>query len=241
VITRKSAARGTGIKLMFAPVLGRKFCDARGECIVQFSAGVNVDQNVGGTANPFLAGMPAGSVASLNNPHNSPDYAGTLANPRQSPTAINMPIKDGMIFNFDSIDGDVRHDPNLAYYSPDGQLTDIGGNTNGAENGISDLKAPINALVGVFLDDRAPNLTRAPSKLDFSTDASRNFDVLKPKLKQLFFIGDGKMNDGRFQQFVAPAGATRLYLATWDFFEWNNNAGARNVKITNPDHIVTVK
>jgi len=241
MITRKAQSRNTAINLMFASVLGRKFCDASGECVVEFKAGVDVDQNVGGTANPFLAGMPSGSVASLNNPHNSPDYAGTRSNPRQSPVAITMPIQGGMELTFDSINGDVRHDPNLPFFSPDGELTAIGRNTNGSENGISDLTAPINALVAVFLDDNAPNLTSAPAMLDFSTAASRDFKTLKPKLKQIFFIGDGKTSEGRDQRFVAPAGATRMYLATWDFFEWNNNAGSRNIKISNPDSIVTVK
>jgi len=241
VVTRKAAARGTGIRLMFASILGRNFCDASGEAVVQLIEGANVDENIGGVANPFLAGMPAGSIASVNNPHRSPDYAGTSSNPRQSPIAINLRLSDGMSLNFDSIDGTVRHDPNLAYFSPDGELTDIGHNTAGSENGIADVTAPINALVGIFLTDDAPNLTKAPKPLDFSTDASRDFEVLKPQLKQIFFIGDGKMKDGRAQQFVVPKGATRLYLATWDFFEWNNNAGNRNVKIINPDKIVTVK
>lgn len=241
VIARKSAARGTGINLMFASILGRKFCDASGECVVQFLGGANVDDYVPGTANPFLSGMPSGSIASVNNPHKSPDYAGTAGNPRQSPLAVEMPLTDGMVLNFDSITGDVRHDPNLPYFSPDGELTDIGHNTAGSENGIADVTAPINALVGVFLTDDRPNLTKAPKSLDFSTDPSRNFEVLKPEMKQIFFIGDGKTKDGRPQQFIVPKGATRLYLATWDFFEWNNNAGSRNVKIINPDKIVTVK
>jgi hypothetical protein len=43
------------------------------------------------------------------------------------------------------------------------------------------------------------------------------------------------------QNFVVPAGATRLYLASWDFYEWNNNAGYRNVRISRPGRLVTVK
>ena len=40
-----------------------------------------------------------------------------------------------------------------------------------------------------------------------------------------------RASDGVPQKFRAPEGATRLYLATWDFYEWNNNAGERTVKI----------
>lgn len=241
VTARRTVGRGTGVPLIFGGIYGRKFCDVVGESWVMLVPGINVDQNIPGTANPFLAGMPAGSVASLNNPHNSPDYAGTTSDPRQSPMAVNMPLIAGAPLTFDSISGTVRHDPNLPYFSPDGELTKIGTNTNGSENGISDLRAPINALVGVFLDDRQPSLSSAPSRLDFSTQASRDFSELRPQLKQLFFIGDGRTTSGATQQFIVPNGATRLYLATWDFFEWNNNAGDRTVKVNRPDKMITVK
>lgn len=241
VITRKTAAQNGPVKLLFASVMNKSTQELNAEAIVKFIAGVKVDQPVQGTANPFLAGMPAGSVASLNNPHNSPDYAGTAASPRQSPIAVPMKLYDKMVLNFDSIEGVVRHDPNLADYNPDGQLDSIGRNTNGSENGISDLISPINALVGVFLSDNQPNLTSAPTRLDFSSAASRDFDSLEPKLKQIFFIGDGMNSKGKRQEFVVPEGATRLYLATWDFFEWNNNSGQRTVKVYRPDKIITVK
>ncbi len=251
IVGRRIAARNTAVPLAFAPVIGLKTCDIHAvSAIAMVIKSVNVNQNVPATANPFLAGMPYGSVASLNNPHNSPDYAGNGINPRQSPLQVAMGITAGTPLTFDSISGDARHDPNLAYYSPDGQLNDIGHNTNGSENGISDLNAPINALVGVFLDDNQPNTSPTPtfsasdlakSPTDFSTAAARNMQVYQPKLKQLFFIGDGLTDSGTPQQFVAPKGATRLYLATWDFFEWNNNAGQRNVRVARPAAVTLVK
>jgi Flp pilus assembly protein TadG len=241
ITLRRTASRGTAVPLLFAKVIGQDKCDVTAESYAMLVPSVNVDQNVPGTANPFLAGMPQGSVASLNNPHNSPDYAGNSGNPKQSPLVVSMPLVEGDSLSFDSIDGTVRHDPSLAYYSPDGELATIGRNTNGSENGISDLNAPINALVGLFLDDTQPNTSGAPRSLDFSSDASRNFDTLNPKLKQIFFIGDGKTSDGARQQFIVPKGATRLYLATWDFYEWNNNAGYRNIQVKRPQRIITVK
>jgi hypothetical protein len=241
VIARRITARGNSVPLMFARVLGQDACDVEAESIVQFIGGVKIDDDVPATANPYLAGMPRGSVASVNNPHNSPDYAGSLSDPKQSPWEVNIPLTPGDALNFDSISGDARHDPNLADYAPDGQLDDIGTNSAGAENGISNLRAPINALVGIFLTDDKPSMTSAPSMLDFSTDQSRNFSTLSPKLKQLFFIGDGLNKNGVKQAFIVPPGATRLYLATWDFYEWNNNSGQRNVRITRPDKFVMVK
>lgn len=241
VVASMTAARGTAVPTTWGKLARKSGFDVSAESIALRIEPIFVDQNVQGTANPFLAGMPAGSVASLNNPHNSPDYAGTASNPRQSPQAITMRLIPGSSLQFDGIDGVMRHDPNLAFYEPDGQLNSIGRNTNGPENGISDIRGPINALVGVFLDDRAPNTSPAPQYLDFSTAASRDFDELRPQLKQVFFIGDGKNSRGVHQNFIVPQGATRLFLASWDFYEWNNNAGYRNVRISRPGNIITVK
>ena len=241
VIARKLSSRGTHVRMTFAKMLGYATHDVQKETIATFTSSLNMNQTVQGTANPFLSGMPTGSVASLYNPHNSPDYAGTTANPMQSPIVAPMSISAGQVITFDTIGGTVRHDPSLAFYQPDGQLSDIGHNTNNAENGISDMNCPINALVGVFLSDDQPNLSMTPAKLDFSTAGSRDFSTLKPALKQTFFIGDGLDSHGVHQNFVAPPGATRLFLATWDFFEWNNNAGNRVTKITRPGGIVIVK
>ena len=84
-------------------------------------------------------------------------------------------------------------------------------------------------------------MSPAPSNLDFRSTASRDFDTLQPGLKQLFFIGDGLNSKGQHQDFVAPKGTTRLFLATMDYYEWNNNAGYRQMKITRPGQIITVK
>jgi Flp pilus assembly protein TadG len=253
VVARRDAHRKSAVPLTFASIFGSKSTDLTVESIAMGIGRVNVNQPVAGTANPFLAGMPAGSVASTNNPHKQPDYAGTTSDPKQSPSSVNVPLKDGAILTFDSISGTAQHDPNLASYQPDGQLDDIGhnnttpsgsnsyGTTYFNENGIADARIPINALVGVFLSDAAPNTTAAPANLDFSTNNSRDFTTLKPQLKQIFFIGDGVDSKGKAQEFVVPKGATRLYLATWDFYEWNNNSGTRTVKVNRPQQIVTVK
>jgi Flp pilus assembly protein TadG len=242
IVARRGHARENAIPTMFASVIGFDAIDISAESIALLIPPVNVDQYVPATANPFLAGMPAGSVASLNNPHNSPDYAGTSSNPRQSPLAVNMNLTPGQTLTFDSIDGTARHDPNLPYFNPDGELSDIGHNTNRDENGIADVVgAPINSLVGVFLGPDRPDDSPAPSRLDFTTDTQRNFNTLTPQLKQIFFIGDGLDSNGNRQQFIVPPGATRLYLATWDFFEWNNNAGYRNIKVIRPMQIKTVR
>jgi hypothetical protein len=74
--------------------------------------------------------------------------------------------------------------------------------------------------------------------------ASRDFASLSPLLKQPFFIGNGLRNDGlSVQQFIVPAGATRLYLGTMDGFGWWNNSGSLEVtatKVPEPATIVLV-
>lgn len=253
VTARRSKARGNAIPTMFASLVGFDSCDISADAIVMIIPPIDVDQNVPATANPFLSGMPPGTVASGTNPHNNPDYAGVGNKPKQSPLAVKMPIVAGESYTFDSIEGTARHDPNLPYFNPDGELTDIGhnnlttkssnsyGSTYYNEHGIADMRAPINALVGLFLSDEQPSKTKAPKNLDFSSEESRDFSELKPQLKQIFFIGDGLNSKGNRQTFVAPPGATRLFLATWDFYEWNNNAGYRNVKVQRPMQIITVK
>ncbi len=234
---QRIASRGTAVQTPFAAILGRKTCEVHATSIAMFIRPLNINSTIPGTASPFLAGMPNGSVTSLHNPHNNPDYA-----PTASPVAITgIPIIPGTAFTFNTINGNVSHDPTLATYSPDGDLKDIGSNTNGSENGISDAVAPINALMGVFLTDEQPNLSSAPTRLDFSTAMSRDFSTLKPQLKQTFFIGDGVDSKGNPQNIIVPAGATRFYLATWDFYEWNNNQGSRITNVTRPGQVVLVK
>ncbi|HME68245.1 MAG TPA: hypothetical protein VKM54_00015 [Myxococcota bacterium] len=55
-----------------------------------------------------------------------------------------------------------------------------------------------------------------------------SFSSLSPLLKQPFFIGDGLTGNGSgsVQQFIVPAGATRLFLASGDAFGWYNNTGS---------------
>ena len=250
--------------MLLARIMGRNSCDVQAETIVMAVKALSVNQNVQGKANPFLSGMPPGSIASEINPHNNPDHAGDATNPLESPQAVGMPITDGQTVTFDSITGTVSHDPALNLANPDGDLTEEVGHDNitpthennygsqmYSENGIADAWIPIDALVGVFLDDNAPGTgpgSAGPATSDFRdpnapdpTHSLIDFDELHPKLKQIFFIGDGKNKKGDYQRFIAPKGATRLFLATMDYYEWNNNQNYRVIQINRPSQIITVK
>lgn len=176
------------------------------------------------TQDLWLAGMPDGSFASNYSGHIS--YA-----PADSPVQYPEAVNEGMVLTF-AATGFV-HNGNPGWgANPDGYSAIW--NHYGAGNGIGNISVPINSLIGVFLDDSQPNSSATPAALNFSTAASRDFQILSPQLKQPFFIGDGANSLGDVQEFVTPAGATRLFLGTMDAYGFGNNVGSFTVEITAP-------
>jgi len=178
-----------------------------------------------GTSDPWLAGMPNGSAASV-----------TDVAPAQSPVLVpGLDLSLGGVLTF-SASGGVS---NMEFCPPVCDGPDGGGFTRhltGAENGLSDLTAPLNSLLGVFLDNSQPNLSPTPTALDFSV-LGVNFVSLSPGLKQIFFIGDGLTGtgSGSVQTFDIPSGATRLFLGTMDGWGWLGNTGAFTVTASVPE------
>jgi hypothetical protein len=89
-------------------------------------------------------------------------------------------------------------------------------------------------LAGVFLGSDLPSVT--PERLSF-TDATDEFYVLAPQLGQVFFIGDGRRDDGILQRFLVPEGAVALYLGVADGVNfhgvpgnYSDNSGAMNIE-----------
>ena len=98
---------------------------------------------------------------------------------------------------------------------------------------MSDIDAPIDSLLGVFLGPGQPDTNAPPAALDFSTPASTDFSMLNSQLQQVFFISAGLRLNGVTQQFfIVPDGATRLFLGTMDGFDCNNNVGSLDVTVT---------
>ena len=175
--------------------------------------------SVPGTAHLWLAGMPDGSTASFG------DSA-----PGQSPVlVVGIPVFGGAAFRFSASGSVSRGDP-LPFYGPDGE-SEVNNHWSGDENGIANLNAPLESLIGVFLGPGQPNLNPPPAALDFTTPASRDYLTLSPALQQPFFIGDGLTSLAAAQQVIAPDGATRLYLGTMDEYEWSNNLGSFTVNV----------
>jgi hypothetical protein len=149
--------------------------------------------------------------------------------PAQSPIQVGISFTSGTKFSF-TTSGLVSNGPCCAAVGPEGG--GVLSHDGGAQNGISDITAPINSLLGVFLGNDQPNLSPAPGALNFSTAASRDFVSLSPALKQVFYIGNGLTSTNAIQEFIAPTGATRLFLGTMDGQGWFNNFGSFSVRVT---------
>jgi hypothetical protein len=94
-------------------------------------------------------------------------------------------------------------------------------------DGISGYIGPEGPLAGVFLDNSIPSAGPAPATLDFTPGGlGTDFPSLSPVLGQVFYIGDGITSGGDFQTFIAPAGATRLFLGIPDGFAFDGPPGA---------------
>ena len=189
---------------------------------------------VPGTADFYLAGMPNGSIAS------NVDVA-----PTQSPVLVpgSLPTA-GSALTFTNVTGSVRQDPGYPYEPADGYASSYIRHLESqgltmSEDGIGDLLAPYDALIGVFLGPNLPTTLTAPIGLNFSSTSNPSFTnigtldfaSLSPLLQQPFFIGDGHTSGSAVQTFIVPAGATRLYLGTMDGWGWYNNGGSFSVQV----------
>lgn len=191
---------------------------------VSTALGATYEYTVAGTSDLWLSGAADGTLASTN------DYLTNAA-----PFLVPTQIVGGATYTF-SVTGSVSNTGTPSGLSPDG-----GGftsHTAGAQNGISNITAPFNSLIGVFLNGDVPLSGGKVTALNFNT-IGLNFATLSPELNQVFFIGDGlastksgKNTSTLIQTFVAPTGATRLFLGSMDGYEWKNNSGSFSVEMT---------
>lgn len=176
--------------------------------------------SVPGSANIWLAGHPDGTTA-----------ANTDSAPAASPLLAPITPVPGKDVVFE-VSGGTHNGPiGPGSTGPEGG----GGITHEAENSIAELKAPINALVGVFLDADAPSGDAPPPLADFTVAENRDYDLLIPALRQPFFIGDGRTGEDAVQRVRIPAGATRLFLGSLDQFDNAENFGSFAVTATVAD------
>ncbi len=131
-------------------------------CAIPVAADADVIVIIPGTADPWLAGMPDGSTAS----------DGDTA-PAQSPVEVlGLFFGPGGLRFFSTGATDHCGGGACGLAGAEGDFTEaIPGHLTGvagAENGIGNIFAPIDSLIGLFLGPGAPNLSAAPeSVLDF--------------------------------------------------------------------------
>lgn len=177
---------------------------------------VTVSVVVPGSANVWLAGVAPGTTA-----RQTDDT--TTAAPVEAPVTLTA----GQDVTFDVIGGVIHNSSTWpGSPGPDGD-TAI---THLTENSIAELKAPIDSLVGVFLDANAPSGTPS-AYLDFTVAANRDLALLEPGLNQPFFIGDGLTSTGGQQRVRIPTGATRLFLGGLDEYDNAGNGGSFGVAV----------
>jgi Flp pilus assembly protein TadG len=211
VTAQRTFARGNPIPTTFARILGQTSFDVKAVSIA--ARGHVISPVVKANGSPWLAGMPSGSTVPATDGNPTAAKA-----PTDSPSQItDLPIVPGQHLYFRNTSGSTSYD-NAGTFGPDGNTS--WNVEQDPVNGINSTKAPLNSLVGIFLDDRKPSTWSMNGTLDFSTSNSRNFTQLSPKLKQVFFIGDGVNDNGQLQDFVVPAGATRFYLGIMDEKGW---------------------
>jgi hypothetical protein len=113
---------------------------------------------------------------------------------------------------------------------------------SGSENYISNINAPINSMIGVFLNGSSNQGSGAvpqqltgsnmPPGLDFSSQTARDYTTIDPQVQQSFYVGTGLTSTNQTQSIVVPANAGRLYMGTMDGQEWSNNAGTFKATIS---------
>lgn len=245
-----TAAKGNAVTLVFAYFIGQSSCDINTSVIALLNTQTTT-QYVACIDNPWLSGEPTGTTASVtdaayqgpkvNSEHpwaldiaGPPGSKAASGQPYNSPVQMPITISPGSTIQLINVTGQGTNDPTLAMYDADGFSN---GTTSPAydwaatgtvpsEHGMSQLNAPHNALIGVFLDGGLPdNEGTAPLGLDFTTQTARDYGTLQPALRQPFYIGNGQTSGGAQQSIIIPAGATRLFMGTMDGHEWSNNVG----------------
>jgi hypothetical protein len=152
--------------------------------------------DVPATADLFAAGLKA--------PPDLPGGGGTL------PPGLRFAPRANQVLTFQQVNGEVTWGSD--FFGPAG---DPSLKTNiFALGGISGLVAPgWIFLAGVFL---GPGPPAQPPPPRLRMDNAPRLTTVRPKLQQVFYVGDGRSERGDVRTYVVPANATRLYLGFLD-------------------------
>jgi hypothetical protein len=179
------------------------------------ASAATITVSVSGDDDPFLAGRPNGYAC-----------CGGDAAPAQSPTLALTGFATGHAITFSAVGG-FSYTGGAPFATADGGAPLFNMTSYAGISGPDAVNA--SGLVGVFLPG-VVNSGAPPAK----RNDGLGFASISPALYQVFWIGDGLTGtgSGAVQQFIAPAGATRLFLGSADGSGWYNNTGTASVTIT---------
>jgi len=129
---------------------------------------------VPGRADPWLAGMPDGTVAQ----YPASCYLCDDTAPEESPVLV-VPVvpRTSLIFSASGVTG-IDPDPSFLI-GPEGFSLF----TKDSQFGISGVTMPYSALAGVFLTSERPDISSAPTGLDFTSALSRDYLSISPEVQ----------------------------------------------------------
>ena len=177
---------------------------------------------VAATRDIFLASQPGGASVT--------GYFGTDTAPGASPVAFD--VSGGAALTFSAI-GTTSVDGSCFAGADGGCYGDQSSFSPAPASGT--YKGPADALIGVFLDGSTTDVSMGLASLDYTQAGNRALASQTPALDQIFFIGDGLTGTGTgdVQQFIAPTGATKLFIAAADSIGASGgNLGSLSVTFT---------
>ncbi len=212
------------------------------------AAASTIDVTINGTHAIFLAGRTDIMIPDPSQPWPGPgDLPGTFLVRHGGPTPEEakeefppmIAVTGGDVIRaLDPAVGGINFFNNFGppYFGPAGN--GLSGSNLNPLGGISGYIGPQGALVGVFLDENVP-LAGPPATLNFNpAGLGTDFLTLNPLLGQIFYIGTGVTSSNVFREYVAPTGATRLFLGIPDGFgfigapgAYDDNDGSYRVRI----------
>jgi len=220
ITARRVASRGTAVPLIFGRIIGRNDVDVSASSVTMWVAPVTTNTTVDARRSIYYYGLANGT--------NIPDpWGGDTVNASMRPIEITVAPGDRISL---SASGSATYSASGGTYSgPNGGLGTTSQAQLGYLNGFSDLIAPSVSLSGAFVGAGSPP---TPSTLDFTLQSSRDVLDISPRLKQVFFAGDGNQSSSAKRDYIVPAGATTLLLGVYDSWIWRDNAGSFTVSIT---------
>jgi hypothetical protein len=190
---------------------------------VSLAAAAHAAVIIPATADIFLASQPSGTTINGN--------FGSDSAPAASPVAFSV-VAGATVTALST--GTTSVDNGGCYADADGDIC----YPDESGFGSATYKGPGDALVGVFLAAGVSDVASGPASLDYTDPTNRNLASQSPSLDQVFFIGDGLADGITTQQFVAPVGATQLFLGIADAYGANNdNVGYLSTIVTGATYV----